>query len=373
MLCRPRIAGLIAVLALLLGACQSPSTSIASSQADPTADPARKLPTISPRAAGVDPMVLEQIARDARRAGSTCLLVARRGKVVGEWYWHGGAADQPVETFSTTKSVVSVLVGIAAADGDLALDTKMSTYFPNWAHGPSRNVTVGNIVSNDSGRRWSSKLDYQGLLAATNRTKFAARLGQQHEPGTTWNYNNAAIQTLSKALLQSTGKPGVEYADQRLFEPLGMANSRLTTDPAGNTMTFMGLQSTCPDLSRFGDAMLHRGRNVIPPGYIKRAKQPSQDLNVAYGYLFWLNKIGRIGGPFETITETSGGVEGQLIPGAPEDLLAALGYGNQVVLMDPDTDIVVVRLGAATGKDGSEFTVEDAARVITQAHESDKR
>ena len=75
-----------------------------------------------PRALGFDPKRLEAIAQQARPSRTTCLLVARKGKVVGEWNWRETDPETPREVFSVTKSITSTLVGMAQAEGDLDID-----------------------------------------------------------------------------------------------------------------------------------------------------------------------------------------------------------------------------------------------------------
>ncbi len=76
----------------------------------------------------------------------------------------------------------------------------------------------------------------------------------------------------------------------------------MSTDAAGNTLTFMGLQTTCLDLARFGYLMLQGGtwdgEQVVSADFVEQATAVSStELNAGYGYLFWLNHRGRIGSP----------------------------------------------------------------------------
>jgi CubicO group peptidase (beta-lactamase class C family) len=157
-------------------------------------------------------------------------------------------------------------------------------------------------------------------------------------------------------------------------EPLGMAQSSMTADGAGNTLTFMGMQSTCPDLARFGHLMLNAGRwdgeQVVTAEWVSEATgAPSTELNAAYGYLWWLNREGPIGGATQAVgADDDEAEEGQMVADAPEDMFWALGLGNQVVQVDPGSSTVVVRLGGASGPDDvSPFDTEAASRVVTEA------
>lgn len=324
---------------------------------------------------GFDPAVLESIAAQAEAGGSNCLLVTRRGRIVAEWYWNDGAQDRPQEVFSATKSFSSTLVGIAQDQGALRVEEPASTYLTEWAGGPSAAVTVEDLLSNDSGRSWSLVQDYVELIRAPDRDEFALSLDQEHEPGEVWAYNNAAIQTLDVVLERATGRPTAEFAQEHLLGPIGMADSTMTVDPAGNTLAFMGLQSTCRDMARFGHLFLQQGEwdgeQVVSREWVQRATQPSQGLSAAYGYLWWLNRPGRLvnptiatGGPAE-----AGGVEeGQLVEGAPEDMYWARGMGGQMVQVDPGSQTVAVRLGPSAVPEGATpFSDEALAAVVTEA------
>ena len=91
---------------------------------------------------------------------------------------------------------------------------------------------------------------------------------------------------------------------------------------------------------------------MVPAGWVDRAVgAPSQELNSAYGLLWWLNREGPVRAPLdESDPDLPPGVTEvrQLAPGAPADLYAAQGFGGQVVLVDPTTQTVVVRLGSPT-------------------------
>jgi CubicO group peptidase (beta-lactamase class C family) len=323
---------------------------------------------------GFDPAALEAIAGTAEAANSSCLVVTRKGEIVGEWYWDGADAETPREVFSVTKSISSTLVGLAEADGDLKITDPASDYIPEWEGTDSADVTVQNLVSNDSGREWSLALDYGDLIRAPDHTAFAVGLGQDAEPGTTWAYNNSAIQTLDEVLHTATGERPADYAASKLFEPIGMANSEMTVDGAGSTLTFMGLHTTCEDLARFGYLFLRHGSwdgtQVVPEAWVEAATgDSSQDLNAAYGYLWWLNRKGPLGSPTQAVDGQAGGdqADGQMVPGAPEDMFWALGLQNQIVAVDPGSETVVVRIGGTPDAGQPAFTQADTAKVVTEA------
>jgi CubicO group peptidase (beta-lactamase class C family) len=323
------------------------------------------LPTATPAELGFDAEVLDELAEEAAGFGSTCFLVARQGKVVLARYWNGGGAETPQEVYSVTKSVTSTLVGLVQADGDLSVDDPASTYIDDWQGTASESVTVRQLLSGTSGRSWSIESDYEDLLEATDRTAYAVGLDQQEDPGTEWVYNNAAVQTLDAVLRSATGTDPASFAGDRLFGPLGMDHTWMTEDGSGHsTNVYFGLQSTCPDLARFGTLFaqegLWDGRQVVPAEWVREAVgESSQQLNAAYGLLWWLNRKGAVEAP-------GGANADQLVPRAREELFAAQGLGGQVVLVDPRSDTVVVRLGDGEDAGADEYQISDAARAVTQ-------
>ena len=170
--------------------------------------------------------------------------------------------------------------------------------------------------------------------------------------------------------------PVARFARERLFEPLGMTRSSFITDRADDAAVFYGLRTTCLDIARLGRLYLDSG---------KVGRQAASSTRPTSG--------ARSGGPRRSTTRptaTCGGstgpvplrgatdpvdaqgqplhpVTGQLAPSAPVDVFAALGFGGQVLLVDPTTRTMVVRLGlpAQPGEEAYGFT--DAARVLTRA------
>jgi CubicO group peptidase (beta-lactamase class C family) len=327
--------------------------------------------------AGLDPAALDRLAAAAEAGGSSCLVVTRDGAVVDERYFGAGAADVPAEAFSVTKSITSTLLGIAQDAGEVDITDPAATYIPQWEGTPSAEITVQDLLSNDSGRQWSLGLDYVELLRAPDKNAFGIGLGQDVTPGQRWAYNNSAIQTLSAVLEAATGESPADFAERTLFEPIGMRDSEMRTDAAGNTVTFMGLQTTCLDLARFGYLMLRGGswdgEQVVSGDYVEQATAVSStELNAGYGYLFWLNHRGPIASP---LLATSGVgdntiADGQILPGAPEDIFWALGFNDQVVAVIPSEDIVAVRMGAKPPAEApfgrGELTTGVLSAVVTE-------
>ena len=333
---------------------------------------------VAPAQVGLDAAALERIAATARDGKSNCLVVVRHGKLAGEWYFNGTTPQSTQNVFSVTKSVASTLVGIAQDDGDLRVGASASRWVPEWRGTPARQVTVRNLLSNDSGREWSPAIDYDRMIRAADRTQFAVDLGQPDRPGQVWAYNNSAIQTLQRVLQNATGQEVGAYAQERMFGPLGMTRTRMTRDLAGNAQTFQGLESSCRDLARFGLLMLRGGR-WGSERIVSRRLGRARDRRLVHADERRLRlplvaqPVRRPGGPARarpparrhwTPRHRARG----WCPARRPDTYWALGLGNQVVQVDPGTDTVVVRLGTPElSPQPPTFGPAEASKVVTTA------
>jgi CubicO group peptidase (beta-lactamase class C family) len=325
-----------------------------------------------PAELGFDPAILEQLAAEVDPETS-CLVVTRHGKIVGEWYWNDWTAESTEPVLSVTQAYTSTLVGIAQDEGLLDLDDKVSEYVPEWVGTPSEDVTIRNLLSHDSGRMSTegvvnSELQ-SDLLAAEDPAAFAVGLEQVAEPGTTWSQNLPAIEVLKPVLMAATGQDPATYAQEKLFGPIGAQNTSMAKNSAGNTIMRSFLETSCRDAARFGYLFLRNGNwdgtQVVSEEWVQQATQPSQDLNAGFGFMWWLNGPGSLISIDEIATPSySPDPERMLVPEAPDDMYWAIGLQGRVIQVHPATDTVVVRLGPGQ----SEATnVQLAVRTVTEA------
>ncbi|GAA3530907.1 hypothetical protein GCM10022234_30100 [Aeromicrobium panaciterrae] len=344
-----------AVLLALLGACSSDPRPIEPAPTTQTPTPSPTPTFAYPGTEWAKQPQGDFRAQDRYLGGvrSTCFAVIKDGKLAHDAYWGGTGERSARPAYSITKSVTAILVGIAADEGKLTLDDKAVKYIPQWNGPVSRLVTIRDLLSNISGRHWDYDTDYSQMIRrAPDKTAFAIGLRQDNKPGTKWDYNNSAVQTLEAVLEKATGEDVAAYARKRLLDPIGMRDTTWAHDNAGNTTTYSGIDSSCHDLARIGYLMMRGGRwngqQLVSEEFTKEATSTSSQLNAAYGLLWWVNKAGHI----VTIDRAAGfpqdkpPYEGQLAPGAPDDTYWALGYGNEYVMVIPSEGIVAVRMGS---------------------------
>lgn len=357
-----RLAALLTAVALGVVACSAapagPSAQIVLPESTHETVPGDDWVRTDAGAAGFDPEALGRVEQHLAAEASSCFVVTRDGELVHEAYFDGTDHLTMRPAFSITKSLTSVLVGIAADEGRLSLDDAAATYVPQWRGTPAEDVTIRDLLANTSGRYWDYRTDYEQMaVIAADKTAFSIGLAQDAAPGTVWHYNNAAIQTLEAVLSAATGVSPAEYARTRLLDPLQMNHTSWASDAAGRTMVFSGVSASCLDLARFGVLMLRRGDwagdRVVSAEFVDEATgRSSSRLNAAYGLLWWVNQPGIVLGALTATgssspdTSTAPPHEGRLAPNVPADAFWALGLGKQIIAVIPSEGIVAVRMGA---------------------------
>ncbi len=280
----------------------------------------------------------------AEADGSYCLLVLRHGKLVYEKYWQGTDATTANKSWSLAKSYTSTLVGIALGRGEIhSLDDSVSMYVPEWSDAEHAAITIRDLLRMTSGLQWSAFQDYVEMATlAPDDTQFALGLPVTDPPGSKWIYHNGAVQIFEPLFRNATGETLEQYAEEHLWSKIGQ-HATWAHDPAGNDTAYANVLTSCRDHARLGYLYLHggawAGEQIVPSSYVTAALTPSQPLNRAYGFLFWLNG----GVPAEDAMNEPW--PGMMVPFAPPDLFAARGFGNQFIDVIPSLDLMVVRFG----------------------------
>jgi CubicO group peptidase (beta-lactamase class C family) len=141
---------------------------------------------------------------------------------------------------------------------------------------------------------------------------------------------------------RATGHTIEEYAELHLWPQIG-ASATWKHDPSGVPTAYANVLASCRDHARLGYLYLNHGNwagtQIVSRAWVDAALTPSQTMNRAYGFLFWLNA--------ETPALDAMGEawSGRMVPFAPTDLFAARGFGNQFVDVIPSKDLLVVRFG----------------------------
>ena len=294
-------------------------------------------PTVAPAAVGLDPVRLDAVANDAALSRDVAsLLVTRHGKLAYERYFNGSTAAEANNVQSLSKSILSLLTGIAVADGTLALDTRLGDVLPPDLVGAHGDLTVENLLTMSGGLELDAEHEWaydETPSAAPGEPSFVRAV--LHRPsvavaGTEFAYSTGLTQVLAAALTEATGRRLCEFAATRLLGPLGIDVEKWWVEPGGYDSGGHSLFLTPREIARLGQLVLQRGRwageQVVPATWLDASLRPRWDrgcprpvrFHQAYGYLWWLYDV------------------------AGHQVWNASGNGGQELLVVADLDLVVV-------------------------------
>jgi CubicO group peptidase (beta-lactamase class C family) len=247
--------------------------------------------TADPEELGLNKQALERHLQFCKDTGADAVLVVYKGKIVDEWY-DSEECREPFNVQSVTKSITGILTGMLLDEGMLpSVYEPVSSYVQGWDEEEKSRVTIYNLLSMTAGfkRMWS-----EGLGSTHEKDDYAAARPLEYIPGTVWEYSNEGTQLLSQILCRAAGRSIADYAEERLFMPLGMESTKLRTDDRGCVWTYSGMETTARDLARIGLLMINKGMwgdvRIVSEEWVNISTSPSQDIYKWYGLLWWLIK-----------------------------------------------------------------------------------
>lgn len=295
--------------------------------------------TTSVDSLGWDQDVIAELLLDLEDKGSRAFLVLKDGKIVIEEYWGKTALGQNFNKSSywywasAAKTLTSFLVGQAQEDGFLDIDNPSSDYLgKNWTsltETQEEKITVWNQLTMTSG------LDEFESFDCTD----PECLVYKAEPGKRWTYHNSPYTLLDGVIEGATQEDFEDYFDRKLADPIGLEGFWQYVD---NNHLYL---STPRSMARFGLLMLNEGNwnNEIileDTDYISESINTSQNLNLSYGYLWWLNGKGKSMLPGLQLV-----LNKDLTSTAPADMYAAMGKNAQYLNIVPSQNLIVIRMG----------------------------
>ena len=300
-------------------------------------------------------MLASAYASAGRIEGIKSLLVSRSGVLVTEEYFGSQAPDSLHDVRSVTKSVTSILVGIAIDKGYLQnVDQPIVDYLGSMTDAfdaDRRKITIRHLLSMCSGFRWAGFgdwSDYGNWRNAADQGAYVLGRELAHRPGEQFTYNDAACHLLSIILSKASGMDTRDFADRFLFGPLGIGHRPWAVDKQAFRLGSVGLYLSAQDMVKLGRLCLQNGtfdgHEVVSEQWVatSTAEQISTGLSVpygsGYGYLWWVDRAGS------------------------HRVFYANGYGGQFIFVVPDLELVVT--AACTWTVGDSLANENWGRIL---------
>ena len=326
----------------------------------------------------------DQLARQvddlftAEGMGETrALVLMADGKLAAERYGEGYDQQTRFVSWSMAKTVTAVLIGMLVADGLLSVDAPAPV--PAWQRtgDPRADITLRHLLQMRSGLRHteagnppyeSSEVRMLFLDGRDDMAKWAAEQPLEAEPGQRFEYSSNTTVILAdiaaRALTDSTDPETrrsavADYLEERLFGPLNMTSVVPEFDASGTLIGGSLMHATARDYARFGEFLRRGGRapggeQVVPSRWVEAMVTPSPTAE-QYGFQTWLNR---------PLDEAAEGNRHPLFPDrAPHNLFALIGHMGQYVLVSPDQQLTLVRLGHSDAEERREM-LQAAADVL---------
>ncbi len=216
--------------------------------------------------------------------------------------------------WSITKSVTSLLVGIAIDNGHInSVSQKLFDIFPDkwdpsFGNETKKDITIEHLLTMSSGLQWNEEQDAFVDWGPNGYTlTYILNKTLVHEPGTTFEYSTGSMDLLASILQNKTNMKLADYAQQYLFDPIGI-NSSDVEWLEGNwewgsgslpniSHGGFGIYITPRALTRIGELCLNMGNwngtQVISEDWIQKASTThiipaDTESGISYGYLFWI-------------------------------------------------------------------------------------
>ena len=285
------------------------------------------------------------------------VMIIQNDSLVYEKYWGNFTSDRLAIVFSVSKSITSLMCGIAVDDGYIrSIDDPVTEYIPELKRKDPmwQKLTVRHLLDMQSGLDFDDT--YELNLKGFKRLNAMAKLNYGHnvfaqvkglkfrnEPGTEHRYESMTSQILGLVIERASGKPFAEYLSEKVWKPLQMESPGLINIDSRKTHvahTFGGIAITMRDLAKIGRLYLNYGmwdgRRIVSEEWIHR----STDYDTGNdGYHFnWYN--------LSSVGDTDAEYPGYY----------ALGIGQQVLYVNPHKNLIMVRIGA--GNNNGSFTPE---------------
>jgi CubicO group peptidase (beta-lactamase class C family) len=313
---------------------------------------------VAPASVGMDAATLAQAPAAVKSdSGISAILVMRHGQPVLEQYWNGYDQDTLHDIRSATKSITSLLVGMAidqhALGGvDDTVAQWLGTDYPG-APVLSRGLVLENLLTMQSGlacNDWdgASPGNEEHMYGAQDWVQFWLGLAQAAPPGSVESYCTGNAVALGHILSNATRQSVQDFAQANLFGPLAITSARWNTYDGNRADTGGHMHMRPRDMIKIGQLALQRGQwngaQLVSGAWIDAlsTQHGAFDASPAdgYGYLWWHSTE-----QWKT----------------PVDMFYANGAGGQFIFVVPQLDLVAVM----TGENYNETTkIDDAYRLM---------
>ncbi len=310
-------------------------------------------PTSTPAAENIDGALLEAAYAKARALPRLhSLLVVRHGKLVAEEYFHGFDRGMANNVQSVSKSMLSLLYGIAHKQGRYASGTPAQQILPALGNDSARQgILVEHLLTMSAGLQWAEVYPLTAFDQAPDRLRYVWDQPIVAAPGSQFLYSTGLSYVAGAVLQQIVNERIDHFARRELFEPLGI---QLHYWHRGDGVPHGGsaMHLLPRDMARMGELVLRRGaldgKQIVEPSWIDGTTAPLLKVPAGAG---------------DTAYDYYGG-KWWMIGNDENRIITARGFGGQFIVIAPQLDLVIVATSVWYVNDGATDSYVDAFTLL---------
>ncbi len=270
------------------------------------------------------------------------LVVVQKGQLLLDEYFKGLGPGDSHQLQSATKSVLSILFGIAQDQGLVNETERLYNYFPEYRTRPGWQkdkdlITLDDLMTMTSGLAcddWTPSQDCsQEIVTSPDLLSFVLSQQLVNEPEEHFTYCTCCLEPLGAIIALKSGMSVPDFAQKYLYDPLGIQAHDWWTAPHQVTEVGGSHWLKPRDMAKLGTLFLNKGkwngRQVISREWVEASTQiqgpTPKELPWNYGYLWWMENM-----PFKN---------------KKIHVFFAAGNGEQFIFVAPDLDLVCVMTG----------------------------
>jgi CubicO group peptidase (beta-lactamase class C family) len=277
--------------------------------------------------------ILTELEKIIKKDKITSCLIQHENSLVFEYYKNNKMKDKQHKVNSVTKSVLSILVGIAIDRGDIkGVHQPIADFFPNLTDW-QKQLTLEHLLTMTPGFDWPEFSSWGGrpmpMINSRDWVRFILERSIVEPPGESMHYNSGCSHLLSAILQKAAGMSLTEYAEAYLFNPLGIKDYTWYSDAKGIVIGGFGLSLKAENMLKLGQLMLQEGtwngHKVVSKDWVMESTIPR---------FHTYNKIGSYGYHWWILTDDDHQ------PAQPPAYFA-MGYGGQYIIVAPKNQLIV--------------------------------
>ena len=237
----------------------------------------------------INKVSFDSLVNKAKLTNSSALVIYLDGELYYESY--SGKRKHKIEAMSSTKSIVSYAIGKLITDGLIqSVDQYVYEFYPEWSEGVYKEITLRHLLNHTSGLQ-----NYPNTSVEIYPSKDFVKLALDAEiieiPGTTFRYNNKAVNLIAGIVEKASGKKMDIYLRDHLFKPMGITDFSWTKDKSGNPHGMSGFQVLPEDMAKLGQLFINKGlwndEQLINSTWFDEIVKPSES-EPTCGLLWWI-------------------------------------------------------------------------------------